>query len=569
MAKNTRRGFMVAIILVGYIVAVLWSCTDINSNNSPNQDSLYTYDDNVNLDLVIPQELSQIAADVPSLQARAIIDSNDTYNLTVDSNANQVSGTIQGLSIGSHDLDIEYFVIISATEVVLSVYSTQFTIFDGQATTVNVAYNDLDSSYDDDNDGYTNLMEARAGSNPLSIGDVPHWIGLLGSVDDDYGYSISVSADTNIFVTGATYGDLDGYSMAGQRDIYVSKYISNGNKLWTRLVGTSGIDVGLYIATDLNDNAFVTGYTTGNLDGETNAGSNEAFIVKYDTNGNRLWTKLLGTSDSERGRGIAADAIGNIYVAGTSAGDLDGETNAGAEDAFIAKYDTNGNKIWVKLLGTTSADYGRGVSLDNSGNLFVVGYTSGDLGGNINAGFEDIFIAKFDSNGNNLWVRLLGSAGKDVGLGIWVDINGDVYICGETFGNLDGNLNAGLEDGFIAKYDTNGNKLWVNVLGSVNTDTAFGISVDSKGNAYITGHTSGNLDGEPNAGSEDVLIARYNSLGDLTWRKLLGTTAAERGRGIGFDSDDNAYLTGFTEGNLDGNTNMGDNDIMIWKIEGF
>ena len=104
--------------------------------------------------------------------------------------------------------------------------------------------------------------------------------------------------------------------------------------------------------------------------------------------------KLLGTASNEVGCGVATDASGTIYVTGETWGSLGGETNAGLNDIFLARYDGSGTRQWVKLLGTASNDYGYGVATDASGNIYITGHTRGNLGGETNAGGSDIFLAR-------------------------------------------------------------------------------------------------------------------------------------------------------------------------------
>jgi hypothetical protein len=208
---------------------------------------------------------------------------------------------------------------------------------------------------------------------------------------------------------------------------------------------------------DGSGNIYVAGYTTGNLDGEINAGGYDAFLAMYDPTGAWQWTKLLGTAGDDYANGVAVDVSGYIYVTGPTSGALDGETNAGGYDAFLAKYDSSGNKQWTKLLGTAAPDDATGVAVDGSGNIYVTGSTDGNLNGNTNAGPSDVFLARYDSLGGRLWTKLLGSSSGDYPLGIAVG-GGYIYVTGLTSGNLDGNTNAGDTDIFLVKYSPGGVK---------------------------------------------------------------------------------------------------------------
>ena len=166
------------------------------------------------------------------------------------------------------------------------------------------------------------------------------------------------------------------------------------NSGWVKLLGTAAHDLGRDITVDSVDNIYVTGYTEGFLDGLPNAGGSDSFLVKYDTNGNRLWTRLLGTAFRDDGYGVATDSTGNVYVTGRTNGNLDGQTNTGGYDIFLATYDTNGSRLSTELLGTAFADYGYGIVADSADNVYVAGFTDGHLDGLPNAGGSDIFIWK-------------------------------------------------------------------------------------------------------------------------------------------------------------------------------
>ena len=117
------------------------------------------------------------------------------------------------------------------------------------------------------------------------------------------------------------------------------------------------------------------------MDGNTNAGYNDLFVVKYNSSGTKQWTKQLGTSSTDLADGVATDSSGNVYVVGYTYGGLDGNTNTGGSDLFVVKYNSSGTKQWTKQLGTEEYDEARGVAADSSGNVYVVGGTKGRLNG--------------------------------------------------------------------------------------------------------------------------------------------------------------------------------------------
>ena len=199
-----------------------------------------------------------------------------------------------------------------------------------------------------------------------------------------------------------------------------------------------------------------TGFTSGGLDGNNNAGGRDFFLVKYNSDGVKQWTRQMGTVVDEEAFGVSADSEGNAYVTGFTRGNLDGNTSAGGRDLFLVKYNNDGLKQWTQQLGTTIDDWAFDVSVDDDGNTYVTGFSWGNLDGNTNAGGYDIFLVKYDSSGVKQWTRLVGTAAYDEGRGVSVDSNGNAYVTGFTWGHLDGNTNAGGCDVFLVKYNSGG-----------------------------------------------------------------------------------------------------------------
>lgn len=351
---------------------------------------------------------------------------------------------------------------------------------------------------------------------------VRQWTRQLGTARaNDAATAAAITADSegNVYVTGSTTGDLDGNANAGlpgSSDLFVVKYDGAGVKQWTRQLGTPVDDFAAGIVADTRGNVYVTGRTFGGLDGNTPAGlsGSDLFVVKYDSAGTKQWTRQFGSGGDDEGDGIAADAQGNVYVAGsTRGGVLDGNVNAGSFDLFVVKYDPAGTRLWTREIGTAAADLATGIATDGQGNVYVTGRTQGGLDGNTNAGPDDLFVVKYDSAGTKQWTRELGTSGDDVATGIAADAQGNVYVSGHTRGNLDGNTSAGGFDSFVVKYDSAGRKQWTRQFGSTADDIATAIAVDAQGRVYVTGFTQGGLNGNLNAGLDDAFVVRYDSAG--------------------------------------------------------
>jgi hypothetical protein len=389
------------------------------------------------------------------------------------------------------------------------------------------------------------------------------WIKQLGTSGGDVARGVAVDSNNNVYITGYTEGELDGIN-AGGYDAFLAKYDSAGTIVWTTQLGTTMADVAYGVAVDSNNNVYITGYTRDDLDGSGNAGGNDAFLAKYDSAGTIVWTKQLGTSGSDIASGVAIDSSNNVYITGNTLGDLGGSGNAGGADAFLAKYDSAGNIVWTKQLRTIGNDKAQGVAVDSNNNVYITGYTSGDLGGSGNAGVFDAFLAKYDSAGTIVWTKQLGSTKSEIAYMVAIDSNNNVYITGYTSGDLGGSGNAGFHDAFLVKYDSAGTIVWTKQLGITTYDATNSVAVDSNNNVYITGYTQGDLGGSGNAGGADAFLAKYDSAGTIVWTKQLGTTTSDAARGVAIDSNNNVYITGSTSGDL-GGINAGGNDVFLAK----
>ena len=164
-------------------------------------------------------------------------------------------------------------------------------------------------------------------------------------------------------------------------------------------MGTFSNDVAFDVATDSSGNSYVTGYTGASLDNNTHSGELDLFLVKYDSSGNKSWTKQLGTSTSDYARGVSVDAEGNVSFTGYTTAALDGQTHYGSDDLFLVKYNSLGTRLWTRQLGTSTLDRAVDVIHDASGNAYIAGSTLGDLDYQRSKGGDDLFLVKYNSDG--------------------------------------------------------------------------------------------------------------------------------------------------------------------------
>jgi Beta-propeller repeat len=315
-------------------------------------------------------------------------------------------------------------------------------------------------------------------------------------------------------------------------------------------------------------------------------------MVKYGTNGDRLWQRNLLTPDYNIANGgISVSSDGSIYIVGRAIGNAPGSGEV-TTDAFVAKYDSNGNQSWVKPIASPAWDEAKSVASDSAGNIYIAGSTKGNLSGT-NAGDADAWLAKYDSTGNEIWRKQIGTIAEDEAFGVAVD-NGDrVYLTGHTKNKLGdvftgdpqqwvgednpqvpaigggddyklGGAYYGSADAWIAQFNAvTGVLNWKRQLGTSDYDSSSGVAVDIHGNAYITGRTRGKL-GATYSGGDDAWVAKYNVNGALQWKRQLGTVGDDVSNGIAVSSA-GVYIGGVTSGNIEGN-NLGGDDAWIAKL---
>jgi hypothetical protein len=401
------------------------------------------------------------------------------------------------------------------------------------------------------------------------------WVNFGKSQGFEYGNDITTDDSGNVYVAGQfEYTTLFGnvyINSTGQHDIFVAKYNSAGVLKWIRSAGGTDGDAGSAIALDASGNVYVTGEFEKTCkfsptDSLISGGNNDIFLAKYDNNGVFQWVKRFGGSGDCRGRAIAVDGSGDVYISGAFSGTVNfgGQnlSSSGGNDIFLAKYNSSGTRQWSIKAGGTKDDRGRDITLDNSGNIYLTAsYTQSASfsGTNIsdNTGSKySAAIAKYSSSGNLTWVRSIGGCCDTTrAYGPSTDEFGNVYFTGYfkdqvKFGSITLN-GSGNTDAFIAKYDPNGNALWAKKYAGIYEDFGNGSAVDqSRQLVYFTGMFDYRADFDTinvySAGNRDVWIAAVDYSGDIQWLKTAGGSGRDAGYALAVDTSGNIYCTGFS-----------------------
>lgn len=339
------------------------------------------------------------------------------------------------------------------------------------------------------------------------------WLKQFGSRGKDFAFDIVSDNQGNSLVTGLFTRSVDfgGFTLnsQGAGDMFTAKLDPSGNVIWAKQIGSPSLDGGNEIVSDSSGNVLVIANTYGTVSiGDSvfqHQGDMDTFITKYDSAGNLRWARQIAGSQAEQGRGISTDRKSNVLVTGEFSGSLSFgsktvESKSEFRDIFLAKYDASGNLQWVKSFGSTGEDYGRGIGTDKAGNIYISGVFSGsvkfdDKTLNSMEGSKDLFLAKADASGKILWVRQIGGPGSDEGCEIEVDEQGNVYLSGEfphkaSFGSKV-LTSKGLRDVFVAKFDPQGNLVWIEQAEGDRDDVNYAIALDDARRVTVVGTFTG------------------------------------------------------------------------------
>jgi len=417
---------------------------------------------------------------------------------------------------------------------------------------------------------------------------------------------IKVDGAGNVFIVGSFKGmtdfDLDtgisSLTSAGNDDIFIAKYTNHGNLIWCKRMGGTNQDEAVKMAIDTIGNIYITGYFNGTVDFDPSSGSNiltamggrNTFVCKLDGNGNYVWAKKFSNAYNVA-YSMDCDDNGNTYITGEFLQTVDFDPSSAilnltgqgfAPDLFIVKLDEQGNLIWVKAIVGDNSEFSTDIKVDTNGNVYSCGHFYGTADFDPSpATFHlssakpttmDIFIAKFDLNGNFLWAKSYGDSLEDIGYRLAIDLTGNVYCVGWFYGTI--NFDQGFSDfslstyqgarnGFILKLNNQGNFVWANGILGFGEIVMSDITLDSLSNIYVTGNLIYTADFDFSAstfdlysnGGPDLFIAKYDVNGMFNFANNVGDTSpfgtGAYGNAIALDNNQNIFVTGGFIGTID------------------
>ena len=320
------------------------------------------------------------------------------------------------------------------------------------------------------------------------------WTRQFGTGKPVFAFGVAAGGG-GVYAVGQVTGTFPGQTQSLNEQSFVIKYDANGAEQWVREFGSSAPNTAAFahgVAAD-SSGVYVVGVTDGALPGQMGFGNGDcpcgsAFIRKYDPSGTELWTHEFSVTGNEGANGVAVNSTG-VYMVGEAAGIFPNAQvdSSGSFNFWVRKYDADGNEQWTSQFGP--GQHMRAAAVDGTGVYAVGNMGGGALPGQTSSGGYDAFVKKYDLNGNPLWARQFGTGASDIPYGAGSDGNG-VFLVGNTLGILPGQTSSGGYDAYIRKYDPSGNDLWTLQFGRVSDDRATGVAANSSG-VYLSGNTFG------------------------------------------------------------------------------
>ena len=362
---------------------------------------------------------------------------------------------------------------------------------------------------------------------------------------EDRGNAIAVDSNGNSYLIGKTSGNLDPNQInTDNADVFLQKYDASGQLLFTRMLGSASDANGFAVTVDSSDNVYIAGQTSSPLDSDSFGGGYDSFITKFDSAGQEQFTRQLSPFANDGAFGLGVDSADNVFISGFSRGSVGGNTHNGGSDAYVTKIDNSGNTIFNVQFGDSGDEVAKDITVDSSGNFYVVGTDDGNG-----------FLRKFDGSGSSASETYsfdLGSLGTGGTVeGVVLDSAGDVLITGSTtnasLASTVVNAHSSGLDGFVFKVDdrtTTAAESYVTYIGTSGTDNALDITIDTTtNNVYISGSTTGQFTGEAQVGSQDAFLTKLSANGALTWTHQFGGAFNHSANALAFDADGTSVLT--------------------------
>jgi hypothetical protein len=397
---------------------------------------------------------------------------------------------------------------------------------------------------------------------------------ICRKVVSDNNNNIIIVGQTNSTSNIATSGSFQ-TTLSGNDDVFIAKFNPLGSLLWSTYFGSNFLELALSCAIDNSGNIYVSGFTESNS-GITTSGSHQgnfggqsdAFLVKFNSNGQRQWATYCGGSGIDYGYACSVDALGNVYLTGETSSSNNIATSgaflgnySGGNDAFLVKFNASGQRLWGTYFGGTSVDGSYSCATDLNNNVIIAGRTTSNSVATPGVQYENLigngFIAQFNSVGNLNWATYYTSEVQSCS----TDSTGNIYIAGytnstnliSTPGAHQENYGGDMEDAYLAKFNNLGLLIWGTYYGGQYRDFSYSVTASSN-RVYLSGFTtssiniatSGAYQTAYGGGMYDAFLAGFDTSGVRQWGTYLGNSGIDQAFSVTTDSNGMIYLAGAT-----------------------
>ncbi|RKX69016.1 hypothetical protein DRP53_09420 [candidate division WOR-3 bacterium] len=361
------------------------------------------------------------------------------------------------------------------------------------------------------------------------------WTRTFGGSDEDVGASVQQTTDNGYIIVAYTmsYGP-------GSYDVYLIKIDTDGDTLWTKIFGGPAWDFGHSVQQTADGGYIIAGQTYS-----YGSGSGDVYLIKTDANGDTLWIKTIGGIEDDGGYSVQQTADGGYIIAGYNS-----SVSGFLPDVYLVKTDANGDTLWTKIFGGNGWDKALSVRQTTDGGYIIAGETD-----SYGAGGFDVYLIKTDADGNTQWTKTIGGRDEDWAYSVQQTTDGGYIIAGRTYSFALGNPDSG--DVYLIKTDANGDTLWTKTFGGLGDDVGYSVQQTTDGGYIIAGYTD-----SYGAGGYDVYLIKIDANGDTLWTKTFGGLGDDGGRAVQQTTDGGYIIAGWTE-----SFGAGSYDIYLIKTE--
>lgn len=389
------------------------------------------------------------------------------------------------------------------------------------------------------------------------------WAYQVGSPTNDLALDLVVSVDGIAYVAGVTDG-LIGEKSYGADDAWFAAIGDEGMPLWVHQIGTPAIDGASAMALGNDQQIYIAGTTEGQLGDQTFGGS-DAWLAAYTLDGEQLWLHQVGNAGDDRIEGLAF-ANGMLFVAGS-------QTASGQDDkdGWIAAFDDQGKELWSEILQTAGDDHAFDVEIGSEQLMYVAGITEGQLGAT-HYGMTDGWLAAYTMDGEQKWLEQIGNTGNDGVHSLAVDQYGNVYLAGSSAYSDDHKLTAAPIGGWLVGYtankgnlyDAQGRTFWLQDRDETLGETMTGMVIGKGDTLYVTGAAT-DFFGTGFGAQTKTWYAAFDLAGQQLWVETYNIGSSTLATQLTSDSSGRLYMTGTTKGTVRGE-NKGSFDAWIARL---